>query len=138
MSYTEGQIVTVTLENVEIREAGSWNGYIRGTMLGVAPSNRIYSKPDEIFFDLEEEGIKVSSAVTLGTAVTNFKPKAGDVYRADGHLWTVRRNRYNYDILIVENGLGDSYSNDPMNSVNEYEQFAAMKPVLVTRDGYTV
>lgn len=135
MSYDRhnGEVVEVTLKRVRVTDVQSTA--FRGVSEdGVTRSTRTYRETGELYFP--------DGAVIIGgpgrSSRSSFKPKAGDVYRAKGEIWYAREYQGSGGTIVIENGDGDSFSDDRMNIKDEIRDFEMLNPKLIARDGKTV
>ena len=129
----EGQVVEVTIKGIRVTDTlGS--GFRGVNDDGIVRSTRTYAATNELYFP-ERAVIIGGSGRSTRSAMT---VKVGDIYRANGEIWYVREYQGKGGTVVVENGRGDSYSDDKMNIRDEMQDFENLKPVLLTRDGKAV
>jgi len=128
--FHKGDLVTVTIRNFKVMEDDS----LRGVHDGIAYSTRAGRISDEIF--LSQYSGEISAVKE--TRASDFRPKVGDIYKADGKIWYVRKYNGYSGTVVIEDGEGNSYSDDKYNLSNELESFGRKMPRLLVRDGKEV
>jgi hypothetical protein len=135
MTYTIGDLVKVTITNLLVTDDiyGSTTA-VRGVAAHAEYSERSKKKDNELYFNSNYGNIvieRVARDITL-------TPKVGDIYKADNKIWYVRKYKGMYGTIVIEDGLGNSYSDDSLNLNSEVKAFALKNPVLLVRDGKEV
>lgn len=128
--YKRGDLVTVTIRNYKIVEDYS----LWGIHNGIEHSTRPGKAMDEVYFSTYNKDITVEKIGTDDTII----PQVGDVYRASGRLWFVRKYEGRGGTVVIEDGEGGSFSDDKYNITNEIKKFQELKPKLIARDGKSV
>jgi hypothetical protein len=129
--YKEGQLLTVTLKNVKVTDS-MYDTSFRGVSSNVQYSARADKVDNEIYFDSLYEDIIVEEAEEA------FKPKIGDVYRVGSDIYYVRKWSGSSGTIVIEDGHGNSFSDDKYNFSDEIAKFQLMNPKLIVRDGKKV
>jgi hypothetical protein len=130
--FRKGDLVTVTIRNFKVMEDDS----LWGIHSGIEYSNRSGKSTDEIY--LSQYNRDISAVKGSLASATAFRPKVGDIYKADGKIWYVRKYNGYIGTIVIEDGEGNSYSDDSYNLSNELERFERKMPKLLVRDGKEV
>lgn len=128
--FSTGDIVTVTISNFKVTDPMGYDS-VRGVAEHVQHSSRGARESNEIYIGYGHGNVKIEKASRAGS----FCPQPGDVYKADGDLWYVRKYEGRGGTVVIENMYGETYSDSEYNLSDELEKFALRNPLLLMRDG---